>query len=371
MAPLDRSSEYQDIKGSKIRMKETKSEKADRLYRKEQKRQAREASRISRANGYAVSPPRQNRSGSISPPRNPIKRTYPEDNDEEIEGSGEWMGGFGRRAKEELEKREWQDKLNWMSRGFDEDPFFNGSFDDFEDIHIPKRFREAAGLSGLAGPGPSTFASRRRAADEVDLNGGLAPPLGRMTDEEYTEWIREGMYRIKHKSEIEASERRRKEIEEKERLKEMEREKAEKEEEKKIKSLKKQKGLNEEKKRKDQRRRWVDRWKNLTERDNDIVELQLSFDDIPWPIHRMTNDITIDQLNLENIRNFVYAVAEDSAENEKVDLRKTVRDAIRNYHPDRFNSRILIRVRDKDKDLVKEAVVLVSGLLNDLVREVR
>ncbi|WWD08281.1 hypothetical protein V865_006392 [Kwoniella europaea PYCC6329] len=379
MPESDRSGDYKDIKASKIRMKETKAEKADRIYRKEQQRLSRESQRISRANGYAVSPPRRDRSvESISPPRNQTKRTYQETQEEEA-GQGEWMGGYGRRAREEVEKREWEDKINWMAGSLNvEDPFgpswgFAGFSQGLEDIHIPRRFREAAGLGLRGDPGPSSSRNGRRAVDEVTMNGGPAPPLGRMTEDEYSTWVREGMYRLKHRSEIEAAERKRKEKEEKERLKETEREKAQREEQKRIKRLKKQKGEDEEKKRQNERTRWRERWKNLAEKDADVVQIDMSFNDIPWPIYRPTHSshITIDHLSLENIRTFIHANAEDLAEDGKVDIRKTIREAIRNYHPDRFNSRILVRVKEKDKEMVKEGVGLVSGLLNDLVKEIR
>ncbi|OCF71029.1 hypothetical protein I204_08265 [Kwoniella mangroviensis CBS 8886] len=387
MPDLDRSGDYKDVKASKIRMKETKAEKADRIYRKEQQRLSRESQRISRANGYAVSPPRRDRSvESISPPRNAAKRTYQDTQEEEEEeaGQGEWMGGYGRRAREELEKREWEDKINWMAGSLNvEDPFgsswgFAGFSHGLEDLHIPRRFREAAGLgSGSRGdPGPSSSSRNgRRAVDEVTMNGGPAPPLGQMTEDEYSTWVREGMYRLKHRSELEAAERRRKDKEEKERLREIEREKAQREEQKRIKRLKKQKGEDEERKRQNERTRWRERWKSLAEKDADVIQIDMSFNDIPWPIyrHRPTHSshITIDHLSLDNIRTFIHANAEDLAEDGKVDIRKTIREAIRNYHPDRFNSRILVRVKEEDKAMVKEGVGLVSGLLNDLVREIR
>ncbi|WVW78085.1 hypothetical protein I302_100036 [Kwoniella bestiolae CBS 10118] len=366
MPDLDRTGDYKDIKPTKIRMKETKAEKADRLYRKEQHRQARESARISRANGYAVSPPRRGRSESISPPRKQSRRTYNDDVDGELgQGQGEWMGGYGRRAREELERREWEDKINWMAGNVD-DPFGSGFGGFDEDIHIPKRFREAAGL----GIGGSSRAGRR-AVDEVLLDGGPTPPLGRMNDEEYSSWVREGMYRLKHRDEVDAAERRRKAREEKERLKEVERERAEREEQRRIKRLKKQKGEDEERKRTNERSRWRERWKLLGERDAEVVDIDMSFNDIPWPIYRPSSSTTIEHLSIDNIRTFVHAVAEDTAEDGKVDIRKTIREAIRNYHPDRFNSRILVRVKEKDKGMVKEGVGVVSGILNDLVREIR
>ncbi|WWC86581.1 uncharacterized protein L201_001458 [Kwoniella dendrophila CBS 6074] len=406
MPDLDRSKDYKDVKGSKIRLKETKSEKAHKIYRREQAKISKENDRISRANGYAVSPPRQASIEPISPPRNPSKRKYdPLEDDEGEGGDGEWMGGLGRKSKEELERKEFQDKLYWMSRSsFDQDTSFFETFEDSiipSDINIPKRFRDIANsafasssfsfssssTSTSSSSGGAFYTKRsRRGIDEIHLSGGTVPPLGSMTDEEYTEWIRDGMYKKKHRSEIEQKERIRKDKEEKQRLKEIEREKEAREEEKRIKKLKKQKGLNEERKRKEERIRWVERWKILSlpenHKDNDIIELNMSFNDIPWPIQPSSSSssssiikptsITSDDLTIDNIRLFVNSLAEDKAINEEhVDIRKMIRDLIKNYHPDRFNSRILTRVKDKDKDKVQEAVVLVSGILNDLVREVR
>ncbi|KAK8870088.1 hypothetical protein IAR55_000658 [Kwoniella newhampshirensis] len=390
---LDREADYAVPRPTKIKMKETKPEKAHRLYRREQRRAARESERISRANGYAVSPPRRyrSRSDSISPPRHPPKtksksnhEVYDVDADEEEEGGGrggEWMGGYGRRAKEELETREWEEKLAWLAGGgSNEDPFggvtygYAGSMDG---VHIPKRFREAAGA-----PGPSSSASSNRRkrdgdrdpAQEVDFDaGGPVPPLGAMTEEEYTAWVREGMYRRKHRAELEAAERRRKEKEEKERKKEKEREKASKEEERRLKKLKKQKGDDEERKRKEERGRWKDRWKKLGETGGEVEETELRFDDIPWPVYRSSNSTTTviseDHLTIDNVRSFLYAVAEDEAAKGGDDLRKVIREAIRSYHPDRFHGRVLPRVREKDRDRVKDAVEKLSRVLNDLAAE--
>nr|XP_031858606.1 uncharacterized protein CI109_005986 [Kwoniella shandongensis]KAA5525678.1 hypothetical protein CI109_005986 [Kwoniella shandongensis] len=389
-AGLDREADYTVPKPTKIKLKETKPEKAHRLYRREQRRAARETERISRANGYAVSPPRPYRSESISPPRHRARSTQREQGevyDESgagsssgTQGQGEWMGGYGRRAREELERREWEEKIAWMASGAGaEDPFGGVSYGyagSMEGIHIPRRFRE---LASAAGFGVGTRLPRHRdPALEVDFDGGQIPPIGTMNEEEYTSWIREGMYRRKHRSEIEQAERRRKEKEEKERLKEVEREKLRKEEEKKMKRLKKQKGDEEERKRKEERGRWKVRWKKLGETGSEveIEELELRFVDIPWPIyHSSKSTFTSDEFTLENVRPFLHAMAEDEAaasasgSGSVVDVRKVVREAIRNYHPDRFHGRVLPRVREKDRDRVKEGVEKLSRVLNDLAAE--
>ncbi|WVR04875.1 hypothetical protein IAU60_001887 [Kwoniella sp. DSM 27419] len=395
--------EYEEVpRPTRIKLKETKEEIAAKLYRREQRRHARETERISRANGYAVSPPRSTaREESMSPPRNPAKRARRGEGDELDErdglddgGQGEWMGGYGRRAREELDRREWLDKMAWMSHSSD-NPFagqrgeyhYQASYSSFsshggstsisystygyagpaDDVRIPQRFRESAGVAG-----PSTRA-RRSAVEEVEFEGGAVPPLGAMTDHEYTAWVRDGMYRRKHRAEVEASERRQRERAERDRQKEVEREKAMREEERRIKKLKRMKGEDEERKRREERDRWKSRWKSLGDKDGDVVETELSFLDIPWPVYRTGQPnagaaqtlLDAGYLSPDNIRTFIHAIAGD----ERTDTRKTVREAIRNYHPDRFNARVLERVKDADKDVVKQAVGLVSGILNDLAKE--
>ncbi|WVQ98365.1 hypothetical protein IAU59_005488 [Kwoniella sp. CBS 9459] len=444
---MDRATDYEVPKPSRIKLKQTSDEKAEKLYRKEQRRHAREKERISRANGYGVSPPRDTasfREESITPPRNPPPKrpAGADDGDDDSDfieevgtsrragagGAGEWMGGYGRRAKEELDRREWRDKMAWMAgtgagngngNGFEYDPF--SAYEDMEDVHIPKRFRDAAGMS-TPGAGPShhhhyhhfssfrsvhhqsttSFGTTRIAINEVRFSGGPVPPLGSMNDEQYTSWVRDGMYRKQHRAELEEAERRRRAREEKERLKEVEREKRQREEEKKMKKLKREKGQEEEKARARERERWRERWKMLGdkegEKDKEIVEVELSFNDIPWPVYRAHQQqssaaakmvISIDDLTIENIRIFIHAIAEDTTANNTATtmtthggnqqgsssssssdgLRKTVREAIRNYHPDRFHARILGKVRESDKEQVKEGVGIVSAVLNDLARE--
>ncbi|OCF33734.1 hypothetical protein I316_04446 [Kwoniella heveanensis BCC8398] len=429
---MDRTGDYEVPKPSRIKLKQTSNEKAEKLYRKEQRRHARDQERISRANGYGVSPPRQSsaRDESITPPRNPPRKRSSDqaqvDGDDDSDfveeigsrraggGGGEWMGGYGRKAREELERREWRDKMAWMAgtSSHDHDPF--SAYQDMEDVHIPKRFREAAGMPA-SGAGTSssqyhhfssrtvhhhssTFGTTRIAVNEVHFSGGPVPPLGSMNDDQYSSWVREGMYRKQHRAELEEAERRRRLREEKERLKEIENEKRQREEEKRIKKLKKEKGQEEEKARARERERWRERWKVLGdkegEKDKEIVEVELSFNDIPWPIYRPSSlnsaaaralPISVDDLTIDNIRIFIHAIAEDSScpststaigpssttngTGGGGDVRKTIREAIRNYHPDRFHARILGKVRESDKELVKEGVGRVSAVLNDLARE--
>lgn len=206
-----------------------------------------------------------------------------------------------------------------------------------------------------------------------------------MTEEEYTTFVREGMYRRKHRVELEQSERRRKDKEEKEQQREVERERVMKEQERLTRKLQRQKGDEEERKRKEERGRWKDRWKKLAETGGEIEESELRFADIPWPIYhhyhssKSTTTFTSEEFTIDNVRTFLHAMAEDEAavaaasstNGSVVDVRKVVREAIRNYHPDRFHGRVLPRVREKDRDRVKEGVERLSRVLNDLAAETK
>lgn len=277
------------------------------------------------------------------------------------------MGGFGRRAKEALDKREWAEKVAWMAQDDFHYSSFNAAADLAEDdVHIPHRYRKAA--RGDVGSSSSVNNKRSRdAAAEVEFSGGPVPSMSGMTDHEYTEFIRMGMYRRKHRAEIEEAEKRKRAKQEAERLKEAEREKAKKEESRRIKRLKAQAGEEEERKRKDERQRWGERWKSLADVGGEVEASELRFDDILWPIYRSKakSRTTSDDLTINSIRSFLYALAEDQGG----DTRKVVREAIRTFHPDRFHGRILPRVREKDQVLVKEAVEGVSRILNDLAAE--
>lgn len=129
--------------------------------------------------------------------------------------------------------------------------------------------------------------------------------------------------------------------------------------------------------------KYFTRWESL-QTGGEVESTELLFDDIPWPVFRpsargrssgSSESILLDTLTLENVRKFMTAVAghlstskSSSAGGTTGDLRKTVREAIRNFHPDRFYSRVLGRVREKDREKVRQGADQVSRVLNDLVK---
>jgi hypothetical protein len=107
------------------------------------------------------------------------------------------------------------------------------------------------------------------------------------------------------------------------------------------------------------RDRYISRWATLNQRPDgtEIQEIEMKYTDIPWPSYSQT-------LEKEDIRIFLY---DTSQSQESGDLRKTLRETIRIYHPDKFLGRFLGRVREGDREKVKEGVERVSRAINDLM----
>jgi flagellar biosynthesis GTPase FlhF len=266
------------------------------------------------------------------------------------------MGGRGRAAVQELkqreERREEEERFAWlaqeeMSRG---DPFA-----EYADPHIPRRFKQ-----------PMASSSKRDVARE--LESGAVPSIGRMTEEEYAEWIRNGMYRLKHKEEYAQREREKEAKLQKEIEREKAREEAERRERRHERKRREALRLEEAKKEEEakaqsahdlqqERERYQARWTSITST-GEVEETQLAFEDIPWPIYK---PITLDNLTKDRIRTFLHA--------QGGDVRKVLRETIRSFHPDRFFGRILPRVRASDADQVKQGVETCSRIINDLLRE--
>lgn len=370
------------------------------MYRREQRRMAREQERISRANGGGSrsrgSPPRNpGREESISPPRygpragkRPATQLSDDSDDDGADNAHHRMG-----------REEWADKMAWMAaEAMGGNPFgdygglggglfgrlgggFGGGFGysaaRFEPYgwanagqRIPNRHQHPH-----AGPSRPAF---RDAAREVNPDpAGPVPPLGDMTENEYAEWVREGMYRRRHKAELDDMERRRAANREKERQREIERENAAREERKRIDRLKRERGRVEEDQRRGERRVWRARCTALM--DGEVVSMDLKFADIPWPAYTATGSegvsfvLSPDDIAIDNVRTFLFALADDEAaatepkKSTESARRKVLRDAILVFHPDRFFARVLPRVRPADQENVKEGVERCSRLINELL----
>ena len=122
-----------------------------------------------------------------------------------------------------------------------------------------------------------------------------------------------------------------------------------------------------------ERERYISRWKSLLSTDTDdgvdgdgdgIIETELSYQDIPWPIYQKSNLDTI------SIKTFLSSfTSSTSSQSQKEQERKIYREAIRNFHPDRFNSKVLPRVREGERDKVKEGMEVCSRVLTGLISD--
>jgi len=132
---------------------------------------------------------------------------------------------------------------------------------------------------------------------------------------------------------------------------------------------------NSREREKKERERYISRWSRLlsttTDSDSDnIIEMELSYTDIPWPIY------TKSKLEKKSISLFLSNVALLPAQGGmiagkegKEAERKILREAIRNFHPDRFSSKVLPRVREGEREKVKEGMEICSRVLTDLIME--
>ena len=143
-----------------------------------------------------------------------------------------------------------------------------------------------------------------------------------------------------------------------------------------------------------ERKRWEDaravyeaRWKQLldvadTSQSNDS---ELRFEDVPWPA--LATDVgptsaekgkgkvtlELEDITMEAIMAFLLPGGRppDSSATDEGIIKKERRDKLREtmlrFHPDKFEGRIISRVRDTDKEVVREAVGRVARVINDLL----
>ena len=202
-----------------------------------------------------------------------------------------------------------------------------------------------------------------------------------MTDDEYTEWVREGMwkyverhlfkiqsadslYRRTHAKEAEEQERKRAE-----RAARKARESTKRRETKRLEAELRRDSDNRREQREHARKRaavdaYVLRWSKLS------TQMELSWAHVPWPTHEPP--LAPDAISLDAVREFLLdtAVLDDSAESQPKDRRQKLKEALLLWHPDRFEGRWLTRIADVDeRDRVREAVGVIARHLNQLMEE--
>ncbi|KAG8993786.1 hypothetical protein FRB90_000607 [Tulasnella sp. 427] len=248
-----------------------------------------------------------------------------------------------RAQMEEDEEQAFRDKLfDAMEMDFGQDSAYN-HFNSY--AHVPPQWRKSSPTASRDAEGP--------------------PNPNYMDDEQYAEYVREGMWERTHKAEVEERQRR------KERAKERkEKEKRLREESKKLEAeaLEERRRRREEKDKRKIVESWMayeSRWSTLqrASASSKIVPNSLDFQFLPWPVHPPPK--SIEALTKESISSFVLSDLH-SAEKTK---KQRLRNALLLYHPDRFESKFMAFVKEEDHTLVKEAVGRVVRVLNALTED--
>lgn len=346
----------------------------------EEAKQWRRAQRAARykAESSSSRPPRSSPTRSASP-NNPFSSTEPgvERHPLEDEFNAHHLPPESlQKLREEIEEARFRAKL--MDAMADDERLdqLEASFN----AHIPARWStpDASGSSSSAFPDGTGDAS------------GLDPSY--MTEEQYTEWIRQGMWRRTHRTEVESAERRaqgRAAQKERERKAQEVVDKEERERERRRAERKKEK----EKKAREQawdayRRKWEMLTRMAAEaavssasasaaarapspippqsrgsHSQTRASSSLRFTDVPWPMHPPPNDPSL--LTKSALSLFLFSKDHSHDKTRK----QRIREALLAYHPDRFVGRYMPAIRAEDQKEVQETVVIVTGFLNALAEE--
>ena len=125
------------------------------------------------------------------------------------------------------------------------------------------------------------------------------------------------------------------------------------------------------------------RWKTLLAPGIPVAssEPTLGLADVPWPIYhiygdksRTSSSLRLEDLTVDAISDFLLPSSVDDDRDpdvSKKERRERLRDAMLRFHPDKFEGRIMCRVRAEDKDLVREAVGVVARTLNTLMAQTK
>ncbi|KAI0937840.1 hypothetical protein AcW1_003891 [Taiwanofungus camphoratus] len=226
--------------------------------------------------------------------------------------------------------------------------------------HVPRRWR-GGGMD--------------RMDDELNIDPHL------MEEEDYMEWVRAGMWRKRHAAEYAEQERRKTQ-----RASRHAREKAIREE-----TIRLQKAAEDDRSRRRkgrERRREAEARKHYDMMWKDILgasdgrEQDLRFTDIPWPVmlpdieagskwHKGGHAMSIEDLTLQAISAFLLPAdcddVESGAEAAKKERKEKLRETMLRFHPDKFEGRVLKRVRESDRESVKEAVGIVVRAIGELM----
>ncbi|KAH7927444.1 hypothetical protein BV22DRAFT_274774 [Leucogyrophana mollusca] len=353
---------------TKIHLKRTPAEEADRARRKAMKA-ARKSAKKSRPQSH----PSDNHEsddadvhagGTRNKRRKPDTYSNVANEDEDIYGplppqaSSSANKPDYEAIRAELEEARFREKM-WGALEDDERlDAMEARLNDF--AHVPHRWR-----------GDDSMGSQ--------LDDGNSMDPRHMDDDEYAEWIRQGMWRKKHAREYEEEALKKAEkAARRAREKEIKAESARLE---KIAEETRKRKRREKDRRRDQeyREEYDRRWKELLQASAQDIHT-LAFEDIPWPLAvAHASLITVEHLTPEAISAFLIPTPITSAptrdtgitvptdDSQIKEKKEKLRETMLRFHPDKFEGRLMRRVVDRDKDRVKEAVGQIARALNTLM----
>lgn len=110
-------------------------------------------------------------------------------------------------------------------------------------------------------------------------------------------------------------------------------------------------------------------------------EPTLGLADIPWPVYQAFGDknhgrssFRVDDLTVDAVSTFLLPSSIDDDKDPDVsrkDRRERLRDGMLRFHPDKFEGRVMPRVRADEQDVVREAVGVVARALNTLMAQAK
>ncbi|KAF8622745.1 hypothetical protein AX15_006835 [Amanita polypyramis BW_CC] len=352
----------------KLRLKRTPKEEAAHRLRKERRKERHRKRRnagVGPSNGkYRCADEESSREwassdGDDSPNPGPSSRPYRHKPDYDT-------------IRVEVEERRFREKI------------FDAMEDDGRLDSVETQFNDYAHVPGRWRRGMGVYAYEER--DGITDCTCLDPRY--MDDEEYAEWIRMGMYRLKH-----AKEYAEQEHQEAVRGARIAQEKAKKAHTKRLEqeAEEEHKRKRHERERRDwqfARQQYDQRWKALLFDHAANSHDGLQFNDIPWPIlyayksgsktppapNRLIN---VEHLTENAISKFLLPVQDSalgSLQPEPGDDAKEKRDKLREtmlrFHPDKFEGRIMKMVAADAQASVREGIAQVVRVVNELLSRV-
>ncbi|KAH9067622.1 hypothetical protein EDB87DRAFT_1584276 [Lactarius vividus] len=203
-----------------------------------------------------------------------------------------------------------------------------------EYAHVPRRWR---------GVGPREY--------NLDSMGGPDDDPRFMNDEEYAEWVRVGIW-WKRNAEAYRQEQHRKAAQAAARAEAARVLKAEDD------ARRRRREERECKRQVDARDTYDRRWVELL----NSKSVDLGFGDVPWPVR---GKVEIAQLTTEAISAFLFPSGPD-VEGGRT-RKEALREAMLRFHPDKFEGRVIPRIRSEDRDSAREGANAVARAVMGLM----